>query len=94
MNLLSEFIRTYGPAYRVKYARGMLPPEEVVQRALSKLGEEEYDLFTNNCEHFAIWCKTGSLVSDQVTKLAAGLVTVGITAVASLTSLYSLLHTL
>lgn len=34
-------------------------PCETVKRALSKLGESEYNLFMNNCEHFAIWCKTG-----------------------------------
>ncbi|MEM6450790.1 MAG: lecithin retinol acyltransferase family protein [Cyanobacteria bacterium P01_D01_bin.105] len=31
----------------------------VVQRAESRLGERQYDLFFNNCEHFADWCKTG-----------------------------------
>ena len=24
-----------------------------------RLGEQQYDLFFNNCEHFANWCKTG-----------------------------------
>ncbi|MEL7332554.1 MAG: lecithin retinol acyltransferase family protein [Cyanobacteria bacterium J06560_2] len=31
----------------------------VVERAESRLGEQQYDLFFNNCEHFANWCKTG-----------------------------------
>ena len=31
----------------------------VVRRAESRLGEKQYDLFFNNCEHFANWCKTG-----------------------------------
>ncbi|HEX9027265.1 MAG TPA: lecithin retinol acyltransferase family protein, partial [Clostridium sp.] len=26
-------------------------------RFKSKLGENEYNLIVNNCEHFAIWCK-------------------------------------
>lgn len=34
-------------------------PEVVVERAESRLGERQYDLFFNNCEHFANWCKTG-----------------------------------
>ncbi len=34
-------------------------PEFVVERAESRLGERQYDLFFNNCEHFADWCKTG-----------------------------------
>ncbi len=31
----------------------------VIDRAQSRLGEQQYDLFFNNCEHFADWCKTG-----------------------------------
>ncbi len=31
----------------------------VVERAESRIGERQYDLFFNNCEHFANWCKVG-----------------------------------
>jgi len=31
----------------------------VIERAESRLGERQYDLFFNNCEHFANWCKIG-----------------------------------
>ena len=41
-------------------------PEETVIRAQSKLGERGYDLALNNCEHFAVWCKTGESNSTQV----------------------------
>lgn len=41
-------------------------PEETVERALSKLGESDYHLLMNNCEHFAIWCKTGVSESYQL----------------------------
>ncbi len=41
-------------------------PEETVARARSRLGEEKYALPFNNCEHFAIWCKTGVHESHQV----------------------------
>ncbi len=34
-------------------------PDIVIERAKSRLGEQRYDLFFNNCEHFANWCKTG-----------------------------------
>lgn len=40
--------------------------EETVRRARSKLGKEGYNLVTNNCEHFAVWCKTGHQRSSQV----------------------------
>ena len=42
----------------------------VVERARSKLGEKKYSPFINNCEHFAMWCKTGESSSDQVKKTA------------------------
>ena len=33
--------------------------DDGIKRAESRLGEQQYDLFFNNCEHFANWCKTG-----------------------------------
>ena len=41
-------------------------PDAVLRRALSRLDEECYHLFHNNCEHFAVWCKTGQSESTQV----------------------------
>lgn len=35
------------------------PKEVVMVRALSRLGEENYHLITNNCEHFVRWCRNG-----------------------------------
>ena len=39
---------------------------ETVERARSKLGTGGYNLAFNNCEHFAVWCKTGIRDSSQV----------------------------
>lgn len=58
---LFEFIRKQG--YH------LYSPEETVDRAKSRLGEEKYSLPFNNCEHFAIWCKTGVNESRQFNKL-------------------------
>lgn len=44
-------------------------PEETVQRAESRLNERDYSLVLNNCEHFAIWCKTGISESHQVNQI-------------------------
>lgn len=60
----------------IKYARA-LPASKVVQLAKSRLGERVYDLFGNNCEHFARWCKTGRHESQQVSNAAAGTVGIG-----------------
>ncbi|ACD19904.1 lecithin retinol acyltransferase family protein [Paraburkholderia phytofirmans] len=39
---------------------------EVVHRAASRLGEHNYRLLTNNCEHFCVWCLFGRGRSEQV----------------------------
>jgi hypothetical protein len=41
-------------------------PDVVIKRAISRLGENKYNLLFNNCEHFATWCKTGISESKQV----------------------------
>ena len=41
-------------------------PRETIERAKSRIGEKQYNLLLNNCEHFAIWCKTGVSKSYQV----------------------------
>lgn len=43
--------------------------DETVQRARSRLGEGGYNLALNNCEHFAVWCKTGVKDSSQVNSI-------------------------
>ena len=42
------------------------PTDQVVARAQSRLGECRYSLAFNNCEHFAVWCKTGDHLSEQI----------------------------
>lgn len=41
------------------------PASFVIKRAKSRLGERDYNLFFNNCEHFSAWCKTGQAKSVQ-----------------------------
>jgi hypothetical protein len=51
----------------VDYPAGLCSPgEETLQRAWGRLGEQNYNLLFNNCEHFAHWCKTGRHRSNQV----------------------------
>ncbi|MCL2007214.1 MAG: lecithin retinol acyltransferase family protein [Treponema sp.] len=53
--------------------------EETMKRASSRLGEKQYNLIFNNCEHFAIWCKTGENKSFQVEKAVTAAVLLGAT---------------
>ncbi|KAJ8300529.1 hypothetical protein KUTeg_022048 [Tegillarca granosa] len=48
--------------------RGFLRPlhqKQIVQNALSMIGNEEYNIVQNNCEHFAVLCRYGRKWSDQ-----------------------------
>jgi hypothetical protein len=54
-----------GAVYAYDYDQ-CFSPSVVIQRAISRLGESGYNLFGNNCEHFATWCKTGQWESQQV----------------------------
>ncbi|MFL6603526.1 MAG: lecithin retinol acyltransferase family protein [Steroidobacteraceae bacterium] len=40
--------------------------QEVVRRALSRIGEDCYHVLTNNCEHFCEWCLRGEARSYQL----------------------------
>ena len=41
-------------------------PGQTLRRAMGRIGEQRYNLLFNNCEHFAVWCKTGKHRSGQV----------------------------
>lgn len=67
LNLTEEFKKANDIYLAFDTARYQLySPMETVKRAYSRLGETSYDLISNNCEHFAIWCKTGISESYQV----------------------------
>ncbi|SMQ30379.1 Lecithin retinol acyltransferase [Pseudomonas helmanticensis] len=40
--------------------------DEIVVRARSRIGEAQYKIFSNNCEHFCNWCISGTSHSAQV----------------------------
>ncbi|XP_071848469.1 uncharacterized protein [Apostichopus japonicus] len=64
------------PMYKAYYTEGLLdqnPPDLVIVRAVSRLTEKGYKLLTNNCEHFATFCKTGVYRSDQIYQTQIGL---------------------
>ncbi len=55
------------PITAVDYPEGSCSPAGVtLRRAMGRLGEQNYNLLFNNCEHFAHWCKTGRHRSSQV----------------------------
>jgi hypothetical protein len=50
----------------VEHSESKFSPREVVLRARSRLGENEYHVLRNNCEHFCNWCVMGRSRSAQV----------------------------
>ncbi|MBT9311118.1 lecithin retinol acyltransferase family protein [Leptothoe kymatousa] len=53
------------PVYPFEQSVSFLP-DVIIGRAESRLGEQRYNLFFNNCEHFATWCTTGQNLSPQL----------------------------
>ena len=67
-----------GDLYRIEYRpRTFYSGDVVIERGRSRLGEVQYNIFDNNCEHFALWCKTGVGKSEQVETLCASLKRIG-----------------
>jgi len=58
------YVRSDAPA---KFDR-----REVIRRARSRVGEDQYRLLTNNCEHFCEWCLNDQQRSFQVEEWLAG----------------------
>jgi len=54
------------PVSVVTYTEPCSPVGVTLRRAMGRLGEQNYNLLFNNCEHFAHWCKTGRHRSAQV----------------------------
>lgn len=74
----------YGDLHVVRYHTDHATPEVAISRALSRLGERAYNLYGNNCDHFATWCSTGSASSPQMQRAAgAGVVLTGVVLIAA-----------
>jgi hypothetical protein len=67
---LANFANGYGLSIETSTAAQYVGVE-IVRRAASRLGEDDYRLLTNNCEHFCTWCLSGQGRSQQVEALMA-----------------------
>jgi hypothetical protein len=45
---------------------GEYSSDEIAKRARSRVGESQYQILSNNCEHFCNWCINGESCSAQV----------------------------
>jgi Lecithin retinol acyltransferase len=62
---LTQFTRGY-PLWVRSEESACFDGEEIARRARSRVGEDRYNLLTNNCEHFCQWCVRAEHRSDQV----------------------------
>lgn len=58
-----------GNGFEARTYKDSFAPKVIVARAKSRLGEQKYSLFSNNCEHFCHWCITGDHRSPQVDRV-------------------------
>lgn len=65
---LTEFLADEEDYWVISY-KYSASPEVVVQRAIDYLNKGDYFLLTDNCEHFATYCKTGRWESNQVKEM-------------------------
>ena len=65
---LARFAHEHAVWIRARAATD-LDGETVVRRARSRMGEDRYSLFRNNCEHFCEWCRRGEQRSYQIERI-------------------------
>ncbi|GIO38840.1 hypothetical protein J41TS12_37010 [Paenibacillus antibioticophila] len=51
---------------KVKSSPCTYSKDEIILRAQSRLGESDYNLASNNCEHFVTWCRSGGRYKDTI----------------------------
>jgi hypothetical protein len=54
------------PVFVVQHDEQLFETRDIIERARSRLGEHQYRLLSNNCEHFVEWCLYGEHRSFQV----------------------------
>lgn len=55
-----------GSSVWVHQEQSVFSSDEIIVRALSRVGESQYKILSNNCEHFCNWCINGISYSAQV----------------------------
>lgn len=69
-----------GDNIEIVYYKKCFPPKETIYRSEVCLGESDYSIISNNCEHFCQWCKIGIHYSEQVETKKNIIIPIGILA--------------
>ena len=72
---------TDGNGYKIQKYHSKFSHREIIERAKSRLGNNNYSLIFNNCEHYISWCLHDANRSNQVIDATA--LSTGITSIAA-----------
>lgn len=64
--------------YVLSHSNPKYSAKQIIERAKSRLGEDQYHLLNNNCEHFVNWCIYDEHKSSQITKVKTIAVTLAV----------------
>lgn len=67
--IVHDYLESFAPDGKItvrEYPSAQFKGKAVVERAESRLGENRYDVHSNNCEDFCSWAVTGASRSGQV----------------------------
>ena len=83
--VVEEEVQILGKIERVQYKDHVrvYSPRKAIRQARSRLGEQNYSVFFNNCESFVNWALTSQDVTDQGTEAAVVGAAVGVGVVAA-----------
>lgn len=73
-----NFLKTYVPVRINQFLGNYNERRIAVNRAITRLNENAYNLILNNCEHFANWVQKGLPTSEQVKSTGNGIAAVGV----------------
>jgi hypothetical protein len=62
---------TDGNGYKIQKYHSLFSHTEIIERAKSRLGNSDYSVIFNNCEHFINWCLHNSKHSHQIIDVTA-----------------------
>jgi len=73
---IKDQMQKYIPQKIERFEGSTFERKSAIERASSRLGENAYGFFSNNCEHFKNWVHYGKQISEQVDK-AGTVMTIG-----------------
>lgn len=77
VNKLLSFLTKYSPIKINPFMGNDIERERAIERALSRLNEDNYNLILNNCEHYYNYVHFGIEISNQVKDYGLGLLLTG-----------------